>query len=100
MSTVPVPASLKYTVDNVNSGTAKIKNMKLMELKELSGYYHEVIQDLGKKLEEERARNGETSAEINAERELKELRAELNELKDLVLVDVEGFNAKGNKPMG
>jgi hypothetical protein len=108
MSTVPVPASLAYTVDNVNSGAVKIKNMKLMELKELRGYYHEVIQDLKKKLKEEKAsdlvkedlfRNDETSVQINAElKELKELRAELKELKDLVEVD--GFNAKGDKPTG
>jgi hypothetical protein len=78
MSTVPVPPSLEHTLDNVNSGTVKIKTMKL-ELKDLCGYYHEVIQDLGKKLEEEKASglvkedllkngNGETSVKINAER--------------------------------
>jgi hypothetical protein len=59
----------------------------------LCGYYHEVIQDLGRKLKEEKARNSiETSIEAN------DISAELKELKDLV--DVDGFNAKGDKPTG
>jgi hypothetical protein len=111
MSTVPVPPSLEHTLENVNSGTVKIKTMKLVELKDLCGYYHEVIHELRKKLKEEKASglinedllkngNNETSVEINAEKELNELRAEHRELKDLVLIDANSFNAKGNKPAG
>jgi hypothetical protein len=45
------------------------------------------------KLKEEKARNSvETSVKAN------DLRAKLKELKDLVLVNVDGFNAKGDKP--
>jgi hypothetical protein len=95
MSTVPVPPSLEHTLDIVNSGRVKIKTMKLVELKDLCGYYHEVIQDLGRKLEDKKTRNSvETSVKAN------DIRAELKELKDLVLVNVDGFNAKGDKPTG
>jgi hypothetical protein len=88
----PVLQSLEHTLDNVHSGTVKIKTMKLVEL---CGYYHEVIQDLGRKHEEEKARSSvETSVKAN------NIRAELKELKDLVLVDVDGFNVKGDKPTG
>jgi hypothetical protein len=84
MSTVPIPPSLEYTLHNVNSGTVKIKTIKLVELKDLCGYYHEFIQDLGKKLKEEKDRNSvatsvETSVKAN------KLRAELKEPKDKVV---------------
>jgi hypothetical protein len=93
MSTSVHP-TLKLTLDNVNDGTVKIKALKLAKLKDLCYHFYELIKDLKVKLEEAKAPPASVSDEAH------ELRAELKELKDIVLVNDDGINGMGNKPTG
>jgi hypothetical protein len=100
MSTIPIPPSVGHTLDNVNDGTVKIKTLKLAELKDLCCHFHNVIKDLEVKLEEAKIKLEEVKLPVMTSDEAYKLRAELKELKDLVLVDKDGIKGKGNKHTG
>jgi hypothetical protein len=79
----------KLSLANVRDGHIKIKNLKKDQLNELCATFFDHIEDLELRLEKSPLSNKDY-----------ELRAELKELKDAVLVDENGINAMGDKPTG
>jgi hypothetical protein len=91
VSTNPTP---KLTLANVRDGHIKYKNLKKDQLKELCATFFDHIEDLELRLEMSKAPPTPFSNEEY------ELRAELKELKDAILVDKNGINTMGDKPTG
>jgi hypothetical protein len=69
--------------------------LKVAELKDLCAHFYCLIKDLKVRLEKAKVPSATSVSE-----EAYELRAELKELKDIVLVDKDGINGMGDKPTG
>jgi hypothetical protein len=87
--------SLELNLENVRDGTIKIKTLKLAELKDLCTHLYDLIKDLEVKLEKAKVPSAASISD-----EAYELRAELKELKDVVLVDEDSIVGMGDKPTG
>jgi hypothetical protein len=83
----------ELNLDNVRDGNIKIKNLKKDELKELCTTFYDHIEDLEVRLKK-------AKHPPNTSNKAYELRAELKDLKDAVLVDENGINSMGDKPTG
>jgi hypothetical protein len=94
MSTSTHP-SLELNLENVIDGTIKIKNLKVAELKDLCVHFYDLIEDLKVKL-----KKAKVPSPASVSDKAYELRAELKELKEIVLIDKDGINGMGDKPTG